>query len=204
MSLSCSALAVHMAGNSALPRLCRLSLARRRTTWAQSPRPCCHAADADDVGFDLAVLVEQNIRHIATLMVVGTEHVGPLEFGRQPLVGLLRRHQLRVTRSLARRRGLGLVGLGRRWRCRGAGRLSSGAGQDQRRRRRAEDQFLVMVRLLSLGTEEVKSPSSGRTRGQWCRSSDFWDGWVPSPGSARRSRPWERALLQEILKFMRR
>ena len=44
------------------------------------------AADADDVGENLAVLVEQDVADVADLLVVGAEHVGALEVRREVLI----------------------------------------------------------------------------------------------------------------------
>src|SRR5260221_4708635 len=47
------------------------------------------AADADHVGFDLAVLVEQNVAHVADLLLIGPDHVRALELRREELIGTL-------------------------------------------------------------------------------------------------------------------
>ena len=96
---------------------------------------------SDDVGFDLAVLVEQNVAHVADLLAVAANHIGALELGRQILIGLLHHYEIRGPVGAA---GLGLV---RRGRCR-RGRfgtlrhLRKSRRQHERRQCRAEHQFL--------------------------------------------------------------
>ena len=100
----------------------RSSTCRPATTWnaARSQRHVLgahaeEAADADDVGFDLAVLVEQDVAHVADLLVVGADHVGALELRRQPLILPLRVDELRrAGRRSARLADVG-AGLQQTW-----------------------------------------------------------------------------------------
>ena len=49
------------------------ALGASATSFAPMPE---EAADAHDIGFDLAVLVEQDVADVADLLVVGAEDVG--------------------------------------------------------------------------------------------------------------------------------
>src|SRR5215217_1955450 len=61
-------------------------------------------ANSNDIGENLAVLVEQDVRNVANLLVVGADHVGAFQLGRQHLIGFLLRDEFAGGLGTRRRR----------------------------------------------------------------------------------------------------
>src|SRR5215813_3515980 len=105
----------------------RLNLKRGRGECDILRADAEESTDADHIGKNLAVLVEQDVSDIADLLVVHANDIGALELGRKQLIGLLLGDNLAL--------GGGRCGCGRRgWRLLLIGRLRHCRARQQRHR----------------------------------------------------------------------
>src|ERR1035441_10267290 len=144
-------------------------------------------AHAYNDSVDLPALVEQDVGDVADLLIIGTQHIGAIELGRQPLIWLLRRHEVRRScRSgrvqAARGSGLrharlfGLVGRGRRRR-RG---LRQGVREHQATQRRTDHELfhhreppLAVDRWVGFLADDRNRPSLRERAGRACVPRHF-------------------------------